>query len=82
MLLIDNLIMAVERHDPGTLPSLLTIDEVADFLRISNTSVYRLVGRRELPVCRVGRSLRFDRRDLEAYLAAQRVGSAVSNDDL
>ena len=71
--------MAVERHDAGTLSPLLTIDEVADFLHVSKTSVYRLVERRELPFCRVGRTLRFTRRDLEAYLAARSVGSIAPN---
>jgi excisionase family DNA binding protein len=79
VLLIDNLIMAVERHDVGSLPSLLTIDEVAEILRLSKTSVYRLVERRELPFCRVGRSLRFTRTDLDAYLGARRVGSTPSD---
>lgn len=72
--------MAVERHDPGSISPLLTIDEVAKFLRISKTSVYRLVERRELPFCRVGRTLRFTRKDLETYLAARRVGSTASHD--
>ena len=81
MLLIDNLItMAVKRHDCGTGPSLLTIEEVAEFFRVSKTSVYRLVERRELPFCRVGRSLRFSRKDLRAYLEARRVGSTASHE--
>jgi excisionase family DNA binding protein len=73
--------MAVDRHDFRALPSLLTIDEVAEFLRVSNTSVYRLVERRELPFCRVGRGLRFSRKDLESYLGSRRVGSAASDDN-
>ena len=83
MLLIDNLVtMAVERHDSGSLPALLTIDEVAEFLRISKTSVYRLVERRDLPFCRVGRTLRFRREDLEAYLRACRVDPAIFTEHL
>ena len=70
--------MAAERHDRGPLPSLLTLEEVAALLRVSKTSVYRLVERRELPCCRVGRSLRFTRGDVTAYLRARRVGSAAS----
>ena len=73
--------MAVERHDTGALPSLFTLDEVAAFLRVSKTSVYRLVERRELPFCRVGRTLRFSQEDLDAYLRARRVGSAASDDN-
>ena len=78
MLLIDNLIMAIERHDPGALSALLTLDEVAALLRVSKTSVYRLTERRELPFCRVGRSLRFTREDVDAYLRTRRVDGIAS----
>lgn len=82
VLLIDNLIMAVERHDLGSVPPLLTIEDVAGILRLSKTSVYRLVERRELPFCRVGRNLRFTREDLETYLGARRVDSAPLDETL
>jgi len=71
--------MAVERHDQNALPSLLTLEEVAQVLRVSKTSVYRIVERRELLCCRVGRNLRFTREDVAAYLRARRVGSAASD---
>ncbi len=69
--------MTIKRHRPGAGDALLTLDEVAALLRVSKTSVYRLVERRELPFCRVGRSLRFTRQDLDAYLADRRVDSIV-----
>ena len=82
MLLIDNLItMTVDRHHLRTTRPLLTLDDVAAFLRVSKTSVYRLVERRQLPFCRVGRSLRFTQEDLDAYLGARHVRSAVSDDN-
>lgn len=77
MLLIDNLIMAIERHDLPARP-LFTIDEVAELLRISKTSVYRLVERRELAFCRVGRTLRFTQADVDAYLRDRRVDSIAA----
>jgi len=73
--------MAVDRHNMGSAPPLLTLEEVAAFLRVSKTSVYRLVERRELPFCRVGRNLRFRPKDLEAYLEARRIGSTPSDDN-
>lgn len=82
VLLIDNLIMAIGRHDSGATSPLLTIEEVAAFLHVSKTSVYRLVERRELTFCRVGRSLRFNRADLEIYLAARRVTPIASDETL
>ena len=51
---------------------LLNIREVADVLRCSAKTVHRLVDRGELTATRVGRRLRIDQRDLEAYLARGR----------
>jgi excisionase family DNA binding protein len=55
----------------STTDQLLTIDEVAEWLRISKTGVRRLVDRREIRHLRVGRQIRFMRRDIADYLAAQ-----------
>jgi excisionase family DNA binding protein len=58
---------------PQPVRRLLTPDEVADLLRVSKTSVYRLVERRALPFFRVSGLLRFDQEDIEAFLGAGRV---------
>lgn len=50
---------------------LLTADEVADMLRVSTMTVYRLIRRGELPAVRVGRSYRVRRPDLDGYLQGQ-----------
>ena len=51
----------------------LTLDEVAELLRVSKTSVYRLVERRAIRFYRVCGLLRFAREDVHAYLGAGRV---------
>ena len=51
---------------PNTL--LLTIDEVADQLRISTRTVRRLIQAGELPNVSIGRNLRIRRYDLNAYV--------------
>jgi excisionase family DNA binding protein len=56
---------------------LLTAAEVADTLRVSTMTVYRLIRRGELPAVRVGRNYRVRERDLERYLAAQVVDPAT-----
>ncbi|MGO9291708.1 MAG: helix-turn-helix domain-containing protein [Polyangia bacterium] len=48
---------------------LLTPHEVAELLRVSKTSVYRLVERRAIRFYRVCGLLRFAREDVHAYLA-------------
>lgn len=50
---------------------LLTAAEVADQLRVSTMTVYRLIRRGELPAVRVGRNYRVRARDLTAFLEAQ-----------
>ncbi|CAN5681399.1 helix-turn-helix domain-containing protein [soil metagenome] len=48
---------------------LLTVAEVADLLRVSNMTVYRLIKARELGAVRVGRSYRLREEDVDQYLA-------------
>lgn len=57
-------------------PNLITPDELADLLRISKVGVYRLVDKRLIPFYRIKGSLRFERKDVMAYLAKNRVESA------
>jgi excisionase family DNA binding protein len=48
---------------------LLTVDEVGALLRVSRKAVYALIERRQLPgVRRIGRRVRFDRRELLDWL--------------
>jgi excisionase family DNA binding protein len=49
----------------------LTVNEVADLMRISSMTVYRLIKSGELPAVRVGKSFRVREEDLDAYLARQ-----------
>lgn len=51
--------------------TLLTAAEVAEQLRVSTMTVYRLIRSGELPAVRVGRNYRVRDPDLEAYLQAQ-----------
>ena len=61
----------------------LTAAEVAEQLRVSKMTVYRLVQRGELPAVRVGRNYRIRERELRAYLDAQIVDPAdIDLDDL
>jgi excisionase family DNA binding protein len=50
---------------------LLTANEVADQLRVSTMTIYRLIRRGELPAVRVGRNYRVRADELDAYLRAQ-----------
>jgi excisionase family DNA binding protein len=50
---------------------LLTPAETARLLRVSRSSIYRLIQRNELPVVRVGGVVRVHRAALTAWLDAQ-----------
>lgn len=51
-------------------PAFLTVPEVAGLLRLSCTTVYRLVEARRIPFMRVSCSLRFSREDVVAWARA------------
>ena len=51
-----------------TRPKLLTVEEVAEVLRVSKMTVYRLAEKGELPSVRVGRSIRIVEDGLDMYL--------------
>ena len=53
----------------GPVGPVLTVAEVADALRVSTMTVYRLVNNGELPALRVGKNIRIRTRDLDAFLA-------------
>jgi len=57
----------------GNEPELLTIAEVAGFLRVGRRTIARLIAGRALPYIRVGRSIRFDRGSLHEWLSTQEV---------
>lgn len=57
---------------PAHSAAFLTAEEVADQLRVSTMTVYRLIERRELPAVRVGRQVRVAATDLDEFLAANR----------
>ena len=56
---------------------LLTVAEVADALRVSRMTVYRLVHSGELPAVRVGRSYRVPEGAASAFIAAAQTVPAV-----
>lgn len=46
----------------------LTVQEVAELMRVSTMTVYRLIKSGDLPAVRVGRSFRVRDVDVDAYL--------------
>lgn len=46
----------------------LTVQEVAELMRVSTMTVYRLIKAGDLPAARVGRSYRLRQAQVESYL--------------
>jgi excisionase family DNA binding protein len=52
---------------------LFTVAEVAEVMRVSNMTVYRLIRAGELPALRVGKGYRIFESDLERFLEGRSV---------
>lgn len=51
----------------------MTPDELAEYLRISPRTIYRMVQKRELPFIKIRGRVRFQQEDIEKYLESVRV---------
>ena len=54
----------------------LTVAEVASIMRVSKTTVYRMVHAGELPAIRVGRSFRVPEDEVHKYLRSSFIDTA------
>jgi excisionase family DNA binding protein len=50
----------------------MTLEEVARYLKIDKSTVYRLVGRQRIPAFKVGNQWRFKKSLVEAWLKENR----------
>ena len=59
---------------------LLTIDEVAGYLRLNRYTVYRMAERGELPGAKVARRWRFTETDIIRWIQRKKMGRDKSNE--
>lgn len=59
---------------------ILTIDEVAAFLKAGKRTVYRLAASGKIPAFKLGGTWRFRRSDLDKWIAS-RIGKAMVDDE-
>ena len=60
---------------------ILTLREVADYLKVTERTLYRLVQDGKLPAFKVGNSWRFRREDLERWISEQSRGTDTNRED-
>ena len=59
-----------------TMPSsaynaIMTIGEVADYLKVTERTIYRLAGAKQIPAFKVGGSWRFSKMDIDGWIKQQ-----------
>ena len=55
----------------------MTLQEVAAYLRVTKKTVYRLLGRGDIPATKVGHQWRFDQASIDKWLKRKAVGAKV-----
>lgn len=60
-------IAAIPKDEPNHQEDFLTTKEAADFLKVSEVSIHNWKRKKNLPFYRIGRSIRFKRKDLIAF---------------
>lgn len=61
--------------------AIMTIGEVADYLKVTERTIYRLAGAKKIPSFKVGGSWRFSKADIDRWIREQSSGSADENGD-
>jgi excisionase family DNA binding protein len=60
---------------------IMTVPEVASYLRVSDAKVYRLIREGRLPVVRIGKAWRFRKDLLDAWLCERTESFLKKNDE-
>jgi excisionase family DNA binding protein len=50
---------------------ILTIREVADYLKVTDRTIYRLAAAKQMPAFKIGGSWRFSRQDIDSWIQLQ-----------
>ena len=57
---------------------LMTVEEVADYLRVTEKTIYRLLKKKSLPATKVGRQWRFEKNSVDEWLHQNSVGTKTA----
>jgi excisionase family DNA binding protein len=55
--------------------AIMTIGEVADYLKVTERTIYRLAGAKQIPAFKVGGSWRFSKVDIDEWIKRQSMES-------
>ena len=68
--LLERLRLQMQKNN-ASLPNFMTVGEVADLMRVSSMTVYRLIKAGDLGAVRVGKSYRIREDDVNTFLASR-----------
>lgn len=66
---------------PSDAGEILTVGEVADFLKVTERTIYRLAATKRIPAFKVGGSWRFVRAEIDRWIRQQSDGDHALQDD-
>ena len=69
----------MEKHDDVKFEPFLTVQEVCQYLKISNESLYGWIKKKNIPAHRVGKRWLFDKKELNAWVRSGRAGEEESH---
>ncbi len=58
--------------------TILTIKEVADYLKVTERTIYRLSQAKKIPSFKVGGMWRFLHKDIDSWIAKQAAGTEIA----
>ena len=61
----------------GEQPTVMTVREVAGYLRVHEMTIYRMARLGEIPAYKVGNRWRFNRHGIEEWLSTREVGQGA-----
>ncbi len=59
----------------------LTIDELAEYLKLSRTKLYRMAQEGKIPGSKIGAQWRFNRKEIDDWVTNQRPGGNASQEN-
>ncbi|MDP1621681.1 MAG: helix-turn-helix domain-containing protein [Bacteroidales bacterium] len=74
---IERLLLSISNDSQPEPDSLLTIKQAAEILHLSVPTIYGLVQRSEVPVCKRGKRLYFSKQELTTWIMAGRKKTAA-----
>jgi excisionase family DNA binding protein len=61
-------------------PTLMTLQEVADYLRVTRSTIHRILKRNQIPAFRIGRHWRFNLEEINNWCASRALSKEPMGD--